>query len=200
MCACQDWAVRRKKRYNHINISLKIKNQNEWEEIKALDWNEDGFNFFIPRDLNEKIQIFRKSLDAFEAEIRWCYKNDDQNVILELILNQLLFDQLKICNPDRQLAERVLDLSRQQSRILEKMRQLESMGYEIDDDNLLSLVMKYKSDNPLFRYGVRVESDIWKHIVDETLRISSVVMDLDKLGRSLSGLNKLADEDENITD
>ncbi|MBN2655286.1 MAG: hypothetical protein JXR79_09290 [Nitrospirae bacterium] len=191
-----DSVTRRKKRYNHVNISIRIKNGDAWEEVKALDWNEDGFNFYINRELNEKTQTFKKSLKNFEAEVRWGYKNDDQNVILELLLNKILFDQLKICSPDRALTERVLDLSRQQSRILEKMRQLESMGYEIDDDYLLSQIEKYRAENPIFRYGVKVDSDVWKHIVEETLKISSVVMDLDKLGRSISGINKMGDTEE----
>lgn len=184
--------IRRKKRYNHVSISLKIKSENGWEEIKALDWNEDGFNFYINRELADRIQVFRKSVKTFEAEIRWGYKNDDQNVILELILNKLLFDQLRTRPDDRESAELVVQISRMQSKILEKMRLLESLGYEIDDDHLLGMIAKYRAEHPLFRYGVRVESDEWKHIVSETLKISSVLMDLDKVGRSLSDFNKAA--------
>lgn len=185
--------IRRKKRYNHVSISLKIKSENGWEEIKALDWNEDGFNFYINREISERIQVFRKSVKTFEAEIRWGYKNDDQNVILELILNRLLFDRLRERPDDRESAELVVQLSRMQSKILEKMRLLEHMGYEIDDDHLLGMIAKYRAENPLFRYGVRVDSSEWKHIVSETLKISSVIMDLDKVGRSLSEFNKSSD-------
>ncbi|MCE5312203.1 MAG: hypothetical protein LLF86_03525 [Nitrospiraceae bacterium] len=189
-----DAGIRRKKRYNHVSISVKIKTESGWEEVKALDWNEDGFNFFINRELADKTQTFRKSVKPFDAEVRWGYKNDDQNVILELILNGLLFEQIKNRQADREMSRLVLEISRQQSRILEKMRLLETLGYEVDDDKLLEMIAKYRAENPLFRYGVRVESAEWKHIVTETLKISSVVMDLDNVGRALSGFNKPADD------
>ncbi|MBI5740895.1 MAG: hypothetical protein HZA16_09250 [Nitrospirae bacterium] len=54
--------IRRKKRYSHIYIGLKVRVNGTLEPIKALDWNEDGFNFYIDRGIDEAGLMFKKGI------------------------------------------------------------------------------------------------------------------------------------------
>jgi hypothetical protein len=39
-------SLRRKKKHSRIYISLNVKIGFQWKQMRALDRNEDGFNFF----------------------------------------------------------------------------------------------------------------------------------------------------------
>jgi len=67
----------------------------EWKRIKALDWNEDGFNFFADDETTDPQIMFKKGAYQFSGEIVWRRRNDDNAIILEMLLNTFLSEQLK---------------------------------------------------------------------------------------------------------
>jgi len=62
----------------------------------------------------------------------------------------------------------------------EKTQVLATLGVAISDDLMAGLVAKRKREHPLIHYGVQVQSDAWRAIVDETLNVSSVIVAMEK--------------------
>ena len=79
-----DSDTRQIKRNNHIFLRMKVNLDDDWEPIKALDWNETGFNFYLDRELNhpEAVILFRRAVTVFSGSIIWSCRNDNEEMIM----------------------------------------------------------------------------------------------------------------------
>lgn len=164
--------IRREKRYNHIAISIRFKTDVEqWEWIRALDWNDSGFNFFHDGEIRDSTLIFKKGRHIFLGTIVWRYKNNDDNVINEIILNDLVFTQLRELehNYDPKYIHTIINLCRSQGNLTEKRKLLDTLGYELSDEKLKQIVSSYKKQHLMYRYGVKVDSKEWAAIIADAL-------------------------------
>ena len=186
-------ATRRKKRYSHIYISLSVKVGFKWELIKALDWNEDGFNFYLGHDLPYSNVLFKKGQSKFAGKIMWRKKNDDDIINLEMTLNKLLFEQINKQEDMKGTFSRIVNLMRSEGRVDEKKTILGALNPNITEDEIKGEFETQKMENPTYRYGIKVSSEIWTESVNYALKASSAVQAIDNLGK---GLSKLADDVE----
>ena len=183
-------SIRRKKRYNHVPISLRIQIGDEWKWIKALDWNESGFNFYLDREIPDQPVGFKKSLLSFQGNIVWNRKNSDDSIIMEMILNTLLYDQLKKQGHlVKDSARRTINLIRTEGRIDEKIKLLITLGVnDFSYRDAEALINNHKKSFPMYRYGIRFDSAEWKDIVKHGLEISSSALIMDNIREELPGL------------
>ncbi|RJQ50938.1 MAG: hypothetical protein C4526_11065 [Nitrospiraceae bacterium] len=183
--------IRRKKRHSHIYIELKIRINGVWEPVKALDWNEDGFNFYMNRAVDADSVMFKKGAAQFSGVIVWKRFIRDDYGVIEMALNRFLFEELEKLDPGSDTYRRIVRLIRVQERPEEKKKLLTALkGVSVVEDAELT-AEKYKVENPLFRYGVKVVSEEWNRIVSYAFEASSVVRTLDNISKELS---RMADE------
>ena len=179
--------VRGERRFDHVTIGLKYDESNRW--INALSWNERGFNFFLDSELNEKNPCFKKGKYQFRATIIWSHKCDDEAFISETVLNRLLFGCLDKLTFGNDLKQRIVVLCRTMGKAEEKRKFLNALGVELSDERSNGLMKEYPREKPMYRYGVRVESqEAWTAIVRQSLDISAPVISLDNIGKALHGI------------
>jgi len=171
----EDLTIRRKKRYNHVAINLRIQIGSEWRRIKANDWNEVGFNFYLDFHLQDSKALFSKGASHFPGEIVWRYKNEDDSIVLEMILNRLLTEHIRKAVKDKASIRRVLALMREKGRVDEKMSVLSLLGMSMSDEDKALLIRNSKEEYPFYRYGVKVEAKKWIDVVEATLEATSVL-------------------------
>jgi predicted metal-binding transcription factor (methanogenesis marker protein 9) len=180
--------VRMKERHSHIYITLNVSTGNDWHLIKAVDWTEEGFNFFIQHEFNEKEVFFRKGINKFKGNIIWTRKNAHYSDILEMILNTMLFEELEKMDDKKEIFNRIVNLIRSSERIEEKKKLLLSLNRRITDDETEMLAKNHHEENALYRYGVKVESKEWTGITEYAFEASLAAYELDKINRNLSEL------------
>ncbi|HEX8948512.1 MAG TPA: hypothetical protein VF790_06095 [Dissulfurispiraceae bacterium] len=179
--------VRGERRFDHVTIGLKYDESSN--SINALSWNEKGFNFFLDSELHERNLSFKKGKYRFQATIIWSYKCDDKAFITETALNKLLFDCLDRYTLNSDLKLRIVALCRTMGRIPEKQKLLNALGVELSDERISCLIKEYPHGRPMYRYGVKVESqEAWTAIVRQSLDISAPVISLDSIGKALHGI------------
>ncbi len=181
--------IRRKKRYSHIYIGLHIKIDNKLTWIKALDWNEKGFNFFLDHKLDEIEIEFKKGPSKFKGEILWNSNSKNDNVIAENILNSMLYEELNEFEDNREAISRIIKLIRSQDRIMEKKKLLSVLHRDISEVSLKLQTEKLKEEHQIYRYGVKVDSRVWTGIVNYALETTSVLQAVGNLSKNLSDMN-----------
>ncbi len=181
--------IRRKERYSHIYITLKASTGNEWQMIKAVDWNEDGFNFFIEHEFEGNEIFFKKGVNKFSGNIMWTRRSDHYSDLLEMILNTMLFEELDKLQDKKDIYERIINLIRSRDRIMEKKKLLQTLNRKIIDNETEILAKKHHEQNPLYRYGVKVDSKDWGGVIEYALEASSIVRVMDEINKNLSGLS-----------
>lgn len=189
--------IRRKKRYTHVLINLMVNTDGQWKRIRAADWNEGGFNFFLDQEIKGKNALFKKGPQQFSGELVWGQKSIDDALLMEMVLNTLIFNRLKLLTHDKAMAGRIIKLTRAQGRIDEKKKLLKVVDSSVTTEaELEALLQKMKSEHQLYRYGVRTESSEWNKIVQNTLETTEVVLMLSRVGEKLTGLSMNRKEDE----
>jgi len=179
--------VRQKNRYSHASINLMVMVDEKWKRIKAVDWNEEGFNFSLDQDLKGENAFFRQGHLQFSGEVKWRLKGVDDALLTEVIVNTLIVNRLKQLTEDRVMAQRIIRLIRSPGRIEEKKRLLSTMSsLETINSEVKALMEEDKFSHLVYRFGVRTEALEWKKIVQNTLETTEVVLILDKLGKKLS--------------
>jgi len=181
--------IRRKKRYSHINIGLKVEINETWEPIKALDWNEEGFNFYIDRNIDIDNVMFKKGIERFSGTVVWRRIINNDHVILEIILNRFLFEELGKIDLGFDNYRRIIKLIRTQGKQEEKEKLLIALKGSSIVKNAISTMEKYKMEKSLYRYGVKIVSEEWAKIVRYVLKTSSVVQALDNIEKELSRIS-----------
>jgi hypothetical protein len=181
--------IKRKKRHSHIYIGMQIQINDTWEQIKALDWNEDGLNFYIDHDIDTNDLQFKKGLERFSGTIVLRRVIDDEHVLLEMILNRFLINELDKMDPGDANYQRIIKLIRTHGKQEEKEKLLIVMkGMSIVDD-ALAILDKHKIDKTLYRFGVKISSEKWTKIVSYALKTSSVVQVLDNIEKEISKIS-----------
>lgn len=182
--------IRQEKRYNHITIGLHYSSDAKWHMIQALDWNQNGFNFYSDCEITEQELLLRKGIMKFRGQIVWRRKNEDDTVILELMLNEALFKQIKNMATSRETAHRIANLIRTDGKIEEKKKLLAHAGAGFgSNEDIAAKITAFRKSHPTWRYGVRIDAAEWNHIVSVALETSAVILSLEKVGQSLSGIN-----------
>jgi hypothetical protein len=166
-------------RYTHITIGLRQYLDGTWEPLRALGWNDVGFNFYSAHDQTENGLQLKRGDTKFEGTIVWRSINTDDDVIAATIVNEHLYAQMRVVHNDA-LQARLVKLIRAPLMVEEKRKLLASMGVAISPDDLANTVAQRKQAQPMYRYGVKVDAQAWRDIVKGALNVSSVVMSLEK--------------------
>ena len=165
---------------------MQVQIHDTWKQIKVLDWNEDGLNFYMDHDIDGNDLQFKKGLEQFSGTIAWRRVINDEHELLEMILNRFLVDELDKMNPGDSNCRRIMKLVRTHGKQEEKEKLLIVMkGMSIVND-AISILEKYKIERSLYRFGVKITSEKWKDIVSYALKTSSVVQVLDNLEKRIS--------------
>lgn len=190
--------VRQKERYSHAFINLMIIIDEHWKRIRVTDWSEEGFNFFLDQNLKGNKAFFRKGNLQFSGEVIWRRKSDEA-LLTEMILNTLIFKRLKQLTDSKEMAQRIIWLTRSSGRIKEKKKLLSTMSsLETIESEVKTLLEKEKSSHLNYRFGVRIEALEWKKIVQNTLKTTEVVLMLDKLEKKLSTFTKEVEKEKGL--
>lgn len=167
-------------RHSHISIGLRLLNNFEWQHIEALGWHENGFNFYYAQEIEETELEVKRGLTKFKATVMWSSVNNSDDVALGTLVNELIYQRAQALNTDAVMRERLIKLIRIPDMIAEKRKVLASLGLDISNADLASMLEQKKRKQPLFHYGVRVDAEGWATIVANALSVSSVVVSLEK--------------------
>ncbi len=179
--------LRHTARHSHIGIRLHVRVNAKWERIEALGWNEVGFNFFLMHDLGDAALELKRSLTRFDATIVWRARNTLDEFMMVALVNEMIFAQAKQVANNQTLHHRLMKLMRTPGMLAEKRQILSSLGLDLSDATMASMLHQRKQERPIFQYGVKVESAAWCNIVKDALKISSVVISLEKWSDALGG-------------
>lgn len=176
-----DYQARKKQRYNYFYISMAFKRESGWELVKAFDWNETGFNFYHTEKLSDVHLQFKKEMNRFAGTVVWKIKNESDQQLLEMLLNEKLFDELKKLAGDRETMQRIFKMIRTSGMIDDKITLLTHLGTRLTDTDIVELLKKdrVREDIRRYRYGVHVESNPWSNIVKTTIEQSASLIRLD---------------------
>lgn len=167
-----NFSARKIERFSHVYISLLLKLNNETKMIKALDWNNSGFNFFLDEKTEEKELVFKKELKEFTGRVVWGIKNDDDSTILEMIINDKLLKHLEQKKEKKEDLIRVLKMVRSVGVLEKKKDLLSTFGIKLTINDIEKEMDYYIKKNPLYRYGMESDSEEWKEICEQTLKTS----------------------------
>ena len=126
------------------------------------------------KGLEELINKFKKDLSEFPGTIVWFVRHDEDNAVLEIMLNNLLFRQLKKLSKKKDTLRRIFRMIRTKGLAEEKQKMLEHLGVKMSPAETDLLMDKYKKEYAMYRYGVKVKSQDWDKVVKFTLKSTSV--------------------------
>ena len=182
----QDASARNDNRHSHIGIRLGCRVGESWLHVEAKGWNEVGFNFFSDQSISSTALEFRRGLTRFDGTVVWRDINNDDTVVLTALINALIYRRAnEVVASNAALHKRLIKLVRTPDLLEQKRGLLASLGVALDDTQVTAMVEQRKRDHPMFHYGVKVESNAWRAIVTEALRLSSVVVSLEKWSGAL---------------
>ena len=172
--------MRNDDRQKHIGIKVRYLWQDHWEQVEALDWNRVGFNFHSTQSITETQLEFKRGLIRFDGSIVWRAMNTDPEVVRTVLVNELLYQKARDATNDTQLHARLVKLIRAQGLVAEKRSALTALGIPMTDAKVAEMVAMRKLEHPMFRYGVKVDSQAWSSIVTSAREVTSVVDSLEK--------------------
>lgn len=172
--------MRNDERQRHISMRLRLRMGEHWEQVQALDWNRVGFNFHSAHDLTPAALEFKRGLLRFVGQIAWRATNTDPALVRAVLVNELLYQKAREAARNPQLHERLVKLIRTDGLLAEKRQALTTLGLNMTDARLDALVQQRQSEHPMYRYGVKVESDGWRAVVERAQELTAVVDALDK--------------------
>ncbi len=177
--------MRNDQRNNHISIKLRYLQADGWQSLEALDWNSVGFNFYSDHDIRDDMLQLKRGLIRLNGNIVWRAQANDNDVLLGILVNELLYDASQAVSITPALQKRVLNLIRTQGLVAEKRQALAVLGVQLSDEELKNLVDRRKLERPMFRYGVRVVDDAWVSLIKSAADVSSVVQSLEKWSNAI---------------
>ena len=173
-------------RHSYISVGLRYRFDDHWHPLRAFGWNANGFNFHSTHHITTDRLMLKRGLSNFEGTIVWRSTSSDDEGVLAMLINELLFLKAREVSANKPLHARLVKLIRAPLLVSEKRSVLASLGVETNDTGLLAMVAQRNRDVPMHRYGVKVDSDIWRRVVDDALSVSSVVMSLEKMSDALA--------------
>ncbi len=170
---------------NNIYIRLQIEIRDAWKWIRAINWNENGFDFYDENNIEYSRALCRKGPNTFEGNLeKVCNYNEAE--LCEINLNSQLYSELKKMVQRDEIYDRIINLIHEQGRIEEKKNILFALHRHNTDYNApLSSELK-KSEVTLYHYRIATESGKWADIVQYAREASSVVQALDNAGKGFS--------------
>ena len=173
-------------RYSHISVGLRFCGPDaHWHPLRALGWNARGFHFYCAQALDLGPMQFKRGLTPFEGHLVWCARNNDPGDMRAMLVNELLFRKIREILNQPALYTRLVKLLRAPLLTDEKCQVLASLGVDTSDATLARLLAHRPLEQTMFRYGVRVASDIWTELVSNALSMSEVVLALEKMAEAL---------------
>jgi hypothetical protein len=184
----QNSGARHADRYSHITIGLRYREAEAapWQSIRALGWNDVGFNFYSNVEIEQPELTFNRSAVSFAGVIVWTAGNVADDAILDAIVNELIYKQAGNVVHNSQLHGRLVRLIRTPHKEFEKRAVLTSLGVNVSDEKLAEIIAGRKQGRPMFQYGVKLESEAWNTIVEGALRISGGLIELEKMSKALT--------------
>jgi hypothetical protein len=173
------------RRYSHITIGLRCYVDKKWESVRAHDWNNLGFNIYLEHDLQQPTLLFKHGIDLVEGIIVWRAISTNDELIRTMVLNELLYKHSSAM-AQGELHARFVKLVREPGLVSEKQAILKSLGVPLDEKTLSELVARRRVEQPMYRYGLQITSDLWNAIVKQALDISSVALSLERISNALT--------------
>jgi len=164
-----NFSARKVERFSHVYISLLLNLNKETKMIKALDWNDSGFNFFLDEKIEAKELVFKKNLKEFTGLVVWGIKNDDDSTILEMIINDKLLKHLERQEEKNENLLRIFKMVRSVGQLEKKKDLLSIFGIKLTISDIEREMDFYIKENPLYRYGIEMASEDWKETCEQTL-------------------------------
>lgn len=177
--------ARTEDRHNHIGIRLQYRADDKWEYLEALGWNTVGFNFYHAQAMQGPQLELRRGLKRFTGTVVWQSRNTSDDVVLDTVVNRLLYTQAKTVLNNPQLHMRLIKMLRVPSVVKEKLQVLASLGAAQSEAKMAELVAQRRLEHPMYHCGVRVQSNDWSGIVESALSVSSVLVSLEKWSTAL---------------
>lgn len=174
-------------RHSHIGIRLHVRINDVWVRCEALGWNEVGFNFYDTRNITGPVLELKRGLTRFCGTVVWSAPNASDEGILGSLVNELIFEQAKIRADNSPLHARLLKLIRVPGMVAEKRKILVSLGVDFTKSEIAEMMARRRLEQPLFHYGVKVESEAWCNVVKDALKVSSVVIAMEKWSGTVAG-------------
>lgn len=180
-------APRDDERYSHISVGLRYRGEDgQWHALRALGWNVQGFNFYSAHEIALAPLQFKRGLTPFTGDVVWRVRNTDPGAMRAMLVNELLFRKIRDLPDQPALHARLVRLLRAPLLTDEKCQILASLGVDTSQATLARLLAQRHLDQAMFHYGVRVASDVWRQLVSNALRMSSVVLALEKMTAALA--------------
>ena len=149
--------------------------------MRALGWNDQGFNFSIAQEIEQDSLNFKRGTSVFEGEIVWKRPSADSDSVVSMLLNELLFMRIGEMSAGHHLRNRLIKLIRSSGMVAEKTEILTFLGVDLEDHRIDEMMASRRLDRQNVQYGVKVISKDWETIVEEALKVSSVVLSLEKV-------------------
>ncbi len=162
--------IRRIPRHSYTSIRLRVKIGQDWVWINAMDWNESGFNFSLNHEFKESTLFFKEWMSQFSGDVIWRNAKFDTAFYAEALLNGLIFNLLEKSSKNEISFDDLFQLIRSRGNMSEKMRMLNSLGVEMSEEKLKSMIDQHELTILKYRYGVKVDSEEWIKIVKSTLK------------------------------
>ena len=167
-----NFSARKVERFSHVYISLLLNVNNETKMVKALDWNNSGFNFFLEEKIEAKELVFKKELKEFSGQVVWGIKNDDDSTILEMIINDKLLKYLEQQEEKKEDLISVFKTVRSVGVLEKKKDLLSTFGIKLTINDIAKEMNCYIKKNSLYRYGIESDAEEWEEICNQTLETS----------------------------
>ena len=165
-----NFSARKVERFSHVYISLLLNLNNETKMIKALDWNNSGFNFFLDEKIEAKELVFKKDLKEVTGRVVWGIKNDDDSTILEMVINDKLLKHLEQQEEKKEDLIGFFKMIRSIGVLEKKKDLLSAFGIKLTINDIEKEMDYYIKKNPLYRYGIEADTEEWKEICEQTLK------------------------------
>ena len=172
-------------RHSYISVGLRYHHGDHWHPLRAFGWNAKGFNFHTTHEITATMLQFKRGLSPFDGSIVWRATQSDREGVLAMLINELLFQKVRAVASNKPLQARLITLIRAPLLVSEKRKVLASLGMTLDDQALLDQADQRLREQPMFRYGVSVDSDVWRRTVDDALHVSSAVASLESISSAL---------------
>ena len=180
-----DSSPRQADRHSHISVGLRYRFADEWHACRAQDWNERGFNFHSGLDLASGPLSLRRGLNAFEGTIVWRAAEHDTHAVFLKHVNAALFDKARSFADKPELHARLMRLIRSPDALAEKRKVLRSLGGDDPAEAALESLLALGQGAQVWRYGVKVDADVWRKAVAEARTVGAVVLSLEKVADAL---------------
>ena len=88
-------APRFEDRHSYISVGLRYRFDDHWHPLRAFGWNAKGFNFHCTHQILGDRLMLKRGLSNFEGTIVWRSTQSDNEGVLAMLVNELLFQKAR---------------------------------------------------------------------------------------------------------